>query len=82
MPLSVCQSTQVLFLAMPGLGICLSLRPSSALLDEHEKAVNSRQADRESEKASILVCSIRISDFAYWLRPEQVEERGVVQQVQ
>jgi hypothetical protein len=37
--------------------------------------VNSKQADRESEKASILVCSVRISDFAYWLQPEQLSKK-------
>jgi hypothetical protein len=31
---------------------------------ETEKAANSTQTDRESEKASMLVCSVRISDFA------------------
>ena len=31
---------------------------------EAEKAANSAQTDRESEKTSMLVCSVRISDFA------------------
>jgi hypothetical protein len=37
------------------MGYLLSLRPSSALLDKHEKAANTRQADSESQKASPLV---------------------------
>jgi hypothetical protein len=36
-------------------GYFVSLRPSSALLDEHERAVNSIHADRESQRATGLL---------------------------
>jgi len=58
--------------AIARMSVLLSLRPSSALLDKHEKAVNSKRADRESQKADIPLGSLRISGFAYWLQPEQL----------
>jgi hypothetical protein len=42
------------------------------LLDRHEKGVNAKQTGGESRKATLLSVSFRISDFAYWLQPEQL----------
>jgi hypothetical protein len=44
--------------------VFLSSRPSSALLDKQEKAANTKQADRESQKATTVLGSLRISGFA------------------